>query len=128
MMSPNSLNIYFFEANMKKSIKILSLLFTMFIQFPQVQAATYLVKYTCDFEASKVFAQMTDEQIASEFPDGLTKLARYHDLANQTGIALLETDDVELLEKHLFSWAQICDSDVSPVLNDVETRKIINSL
>jgi hypothetical protein len=112
---------------MKRLLKILPLV-TIFFQFPQVQAATYLVKFTCDFEASKVFAQMTDEQIESEFPEGVTKLARYHDLANKTGIALLETDDVHLLEQFLFSWAEICESDVSPVLNDEEARNVINSI
>ena len=46
------------------------------------------------------FASMTDEQIANECPEGVTKIGRWHDVPNGCGVMIVETNDQNAYEQN----------------------------
>jgi hypothetical protein len=87
--------------------------------------SVYLVDFKCDAAAYKQFASMTLEELNAQFPEGSTKLARYHDLTSGKGIVLIETDDPTLAIRHVNPWTEVCDSTISPVVDDKTALEIL---
>ena len=74
-------------------------------------------------EALKIFAGMSEEEIAKEFGD-LTVIGRWHDLIGFTGVAIVETDDPDALTTWLLNWNNTIDIETTPVLDDQEARSL----
>ena len=87
--------------------------------------SVYLVDFKCDAAAYKQFASMTLEELNAQFPEGSTKLARYQDLTSGSGIVLIETDDPTLAIRHVNPWTEVCDSTISPVVDDKTALEIL---
>jgi hypothetical protein len=87
--------------------------------------SVYLVDFKCDAAAYKQFASMTLEELNAQFPEGSTKLARYHDLTSGSGIVLIETDDPTLAIRHVNPGTEVCDSTISPVVDDKTALEIL---
>ena len=87
--------------------------------------SVYLVDFKCDAAAYKQFASMTLEELNAQFPEGSTKLARYHDLTSGSGIVLIETDDPTLAIRHVNPWTEVCDAIISPVVDDKTALEIL---
>ena len=52
---------------------------------------------------------------------GVRLIGRWHNLAEYTGVAIFETDDVSALSTYLGQWNPVMDLQVSPVLDDEES-------
>tara|TARA_B100000989_G_scaffold161867_1_gene120842 strand:- start:151 stop:558 length:408 start_codon:yes stop_codon:yes gene_type:complete len=87
--------------------------------------SVYLVDFKCDQEAYKVFAAMTLEELDGQFLKGSKKLARYHDLTSGSGIALVESEDPSLVIEFTNGWSELCDSTITPVVNDKKAMAIL---
>ena len=85
----------------------------------------YLVDFKCEPAAYVEFASMTLDELNAQFPKGSTKLARYHDLTSGSGIVLIETDDPTLAIRFVNSWSEVCDSTITPVVNDKKAVEIL---
>jgi len=51
-------------------------------------------------------------------PDGVTMLARWHDVAGRRGFALCETDDAIAVAKWCREWNDLLEFEIIPVIND----------
>lgn len=74
-------------------------------------------------EALKVFAGMNEEEAAAEFGE-LKVIGRWHDLIGFTGVAIVETDDPDVLTAWLIKWNGMVDIESVPVLDDNEAREL----
>ena len=90
------------------------------------QAAVYMIDFKCDQEAYKIFATMTLEELDSQFLEGSSKLARYHDLTTGSGIVIVEADDPTLVMEFAYGWNELCESTVVPVVDDEEAMEIVS--
>ena len=90
------------------------------------QAAVYMIDFKCEPEAYENFASMTMAELDSQFPEGSTKLARYHDITNGSGVVLVETDDPTLVMQHVYGWIDFCEAVVIPVVNDEDALELLN--
>ena len=93
----------------------------------------FYVEYQCDrdkqSEAQTFFANMTDEQIAGEIPNGLRLICRYHDLPNGSGFAVVETDSQDAITAWALSWSGLCTFPVIKTVVDDDTgRKMIREM
>ena len=70
---------------------------------------TYQVDRDKQSDTQAFFANMTDEQIAGEYPDGGTQVGRWHDVASGNGWIVVEADDQEALT----SWIMGCQGNVN---------------
>ena len=59
------------------------------------------------------------------FLKGSTKLARYHDLTSGSGIALIESEDPSLVIEFTNGWSELCESTITPVVNDKKAMAIL---
>lgn len=84
------------------------------------QAAVYMIDFECDQEAYEVFATMSLAELDGQFLDGSRKLARYHDLTTGSGIVLVEADDPVLVIEFANGWSELCESKITPVVEDAE--------
>ncbi len=74
-------------------------------------------------EALKGFSEMTPEDDAADL--GAVKLiGRWHDVVSFTGVAICEANDAAAVAKWLLNWNAVLDADVTPVLDDKETRAV----
>ena len=72
---------------------------------------------------------MTDEQIAGEYPDGVTQIGRWHDVPNGNGRIAVEADDQEALTSWIMGWSgQRKFPTVTPVLEDAPARKLVKAM
>ena len=90
------------------------------------QAAVYMIDFKCEPEAYVNFASMTMAELDSQFPEGSTKLARYHDMTNGSGVVLVETDDPTLVMQHVYGWIDFCEAVVIPVVDDEDALELLN--
>ena len=88
--------------------------------------SVYMIDFKCDQEAYKVFASMTLEELDGQFLKGSTKLARYHDLTSGSGIVLVEADDPTLVIAFTNGWSELCESTITPVVNDKKAMAILS--
>lgn len=63
---------------------------------------------------------LTAKQRADLGP-GLRMIGRWHNVAEYTGVLLVEADDAAALAVYLGQWNPVMDLDVAPVLDDEET-------
>lgn len=73
-------------------------------------------------EVMNVWAGMTPEQRADLGP-GLRMIGRWHNLAEYTGVLIVEADDATALGTYLGMWNPYMDLDVAPVLDDEESAQ-----
>lgn len=93
----------------------------------------FLIEYELDAEkkidVQTFFANMTDEQIAGEYPPSVKPIGRWHDLPNGCGTVVVETDDQEALTSWMMGWASMATFPiVRPVVDDTMSRKAIKSM
>jgi hypothetical protein len=75
-------------------------------------------------EALKSFSQMTAKEDQDDRGDKIKLIGRWHDLAGFTGVAIAESDDPQAIANWALNWNSVLDLDVTPVLDDAETREI----
>jgi hypothetical protein len=75
-------------------------------------------------DALKAFSQMTAEDDRADMGDGVRLIGRWHDVVGFTGVAIAESDDAQAISNWLLNWNAILDVDVTPVLDDEETRAL----
>ncbi len=75
-------------------------------------------------EAFKAFSAMTAEDDRADMGENVTLVGRWHDLVAFEGALICETDDPTAVPKWILNWNHIIDCDVTPVLDDEETRAI----
>jgi len=72
----------------------------------------------------KVFSQMTAKDDDENVGVGVKLIGRWHDLAGFTGVAIAESNDLQAVENWALSWNHAIDLELTPVLDDAETRAI----
>ena len=87
--------------------------------------SVYMLDFKCNQEAYKVFASMTLEELDGQFLKGSTKLARYHDLTTGSGIVLVESEDPALVIEFANGWSELCQTTITPVVNDKKAMAIL---
>ena len=110
---------------MKKFFALVTTILFCSVAFADGHKSVYLVDFKCDAAAYKQFASMTLEELNAQFPKGSTKLARYHDLTSGSGIVLIETNDPTLAIRHVNPWTEVCDSTITPVVDDKTALEIL---
>jgi hypothetical protein len=73
------------------------------------------------------FAQMTPEQDQALMGNDIKFIGRWHDLTRGRGAMVIESDSAEAVSKYSLAWNGVMDLEVSPVLDDAETRAITKS-
>ena len=90
---------------------------------------TYQVDRDKQADTQAFFANMTDEQIAGEYPDGVSQIGRWHDVPNGNGWIVVETDNQEALTSWIMGWSGQCKfPTVTPVVDDDNGRKLIKAM
>lgn len=79
-------------------------------------------------DALKAFSQMTLNDEFGDHAEKVNFIGRWHDPVGFTGVAIVETDDINAINAWLLKWNGIVDASVTPVLNDEETRKLGDSM
>ncbi len=95
------------------------------VAYADGHGSVYMIDFKCDQEAYKVFATMTLEELDGQFLKGSTKLARYHDLTSGSGIVLVESEDPTLVMEFANGWSELCESKITPVVNDKKAMAIL---
>ena len=72
----------------------------------------------------KTFSDMTAEDDQALMGDSLTMIGRWHELVSMTGVAVFEADSAAAVSNYILNWNHVCDCDVTPVLDDEETRAL----
>jgi hypothetical protein len=75
-------------------------------------------------EALKAFSQMTAEDDAVDMGENVKLIGRWHDLVSFSGVLICETTDPAAVHAWLLNWNEILDAEVTPVLDDEETRAV----
>ena len=93
----------------------------------------FLLQYQCDretqAEVQAFFANMTDEQIAKEYPEGVKQICRYHDVPNGNGVVIVDAANEETLTSFLMGWSKYCTWPVvKPVVDDDTARTIVKNM
>ena len=73
-------------------------------------------------DALKGFAQMSPEDDKSDMSGKIKLIGRWHDVAHSKGVAIFESDDTEAVFNWALNWNSVLDVEISPVLDDAETR------
>ena len=75
------------------------------------------------------FANMTQEQIDGEVPDGVKQIGRWHDMPNGRGWAVIEADSQEALTSWMMGWSgQATFPLVTPVMDDTDGHKLVKAM
>jgi uncharacterized protein DUF3303 len=75
-------------------------------------------------DALTAFSQMTAEDHLADIGENVRLIGRWHNLAEFTGVAIYESDDPIAISNWALNWNSILDCEVSPVLDDEETRTL----
>lgn len=70
------------------------------------------------------FAHMTPEEDQALMGDGVKFIGRWHDPTRGRGVMIFESDSAEAVAKYALNWNGVMDLDISPVLDDAETRAL----
>ena len=92
----------------------------------------FMLQYQVDrdkqMDTQAFFESMSDEMIASEFPQGMKKIACWHDVANGTGWIVVDANDTEVLTAYTMQWSPQCTFPVvSPVVDDNTGCKLVKA-
>ena len=74
-------------------------------------------------EALQGFSSMTPEDDAADLGN-VRLIGRWHDVVGFTGVAVCESDSAADVTNWLLNWNAILDAEVTPVLDDDETRAL----
>ena len=74
--------------------------------------------------ALHAFSQMTAADDLADMGDNVKLIGRWHNIAEFTGVAIYESDDPIAMANWALNWNSILDCEVSPVLDDDETRAL----
>ena len=93
----------------------------------------FMLQYQLDrdkqADTQAFFANMSDDMIEGEFPSGVTKLGRWHDVPNGTGWIVVDASDQEALTNYIMQWSGQCTFPViTPVVEDDMARKVVKIL
>lgn len=75
-------------------------------------------------DALEGFSQMTELDDQADIGDNIRLIGRWHNVAEFTGVAIYESDDPIAIANWALNWNSILDCEISPVLDDEETRKL----
>lgn len=75
-------------------------------------------------EVLEAFSKMTAQDDQADHGDEVRLIGRWHDVASFTGVAICESDDVAAVGNWLLNWNGVLDAEVTPVLDDEETRAL----
>jgi hypothetical protein len=75
-------------------------------------------------DALEYFSQMTQEQDEQDRGKSIKLIGRWHDLTRGRGVTICESDSAEAISNWALNWNSILDLDVTPVLDDEETRAL----
>lgn len=80
-------------------------------------------------QAQAYFADMSEEEIATEFPEGMTVIGRWHDIANGAGLMIADVSSEEALASWMYGWSSLATFPVvKPVLDDGSARRLIQTM
>ena len=93
----------------------------------------FMCKYQVDrdkqSDTQAFFANMTQEQIDGEHPNGVTQISRWHDIPNGCGWIVVESDNQEALTSWIMGWSgQATFPIVTPVVDDNNARKLVKAM
>ena len=74
-------------------------------------------------DALKAFSEMSAEEQQANL-GGVKLIGRWHDLVSFNGVAICESDDATAVSNWLLNWNSVLDAEVTPVLDDDETRAV----
>jgi hypothetical protein len=60
-------------------------------------------------------------------PDGVTMLARWHDVSGRRGFALARTDDAAAMAKWTRQWHDLLSFEVIPVVDDDQIAAVLGA-
>jgi len=72
----------------------------------------------------KAFSEMSAEDERADIGDSVTLIGRWHDVVGFTGVLICESDDAGAVANWLLNWNAVLDAEVTPVLDDDETRAL----
>jgi hypothetical protein len=75
-------------------------------------------------DALKGFSAMTEEDDRADMGDKIKMIGRWHDIAHSKGVAIFESDNTEAISNWALNWNGILDLEITPVLDDAETRAL----
>ena len=61
-------------------------------------------------------------------PEGVTMLRRWHATGGRHGYILLESEDQTAIYRWTAEWSDVCDFDITPVVDDEEAAAVLQSL
>ena len=61
-------------------------------------------------------------------PEGVAMLGRWHAVAGRFGYLLLEGDDATAIYRFASEWHDVCDFDITPVVEDAEAADVMQSM
>ena len=95
---------------------------------PKNNESLYFVKYQfkdgCKDDGFKAFANLTEEQ-DNQDPGKCTSYGRWHVPSKGCGYAIASCPSALDIYKWAYNWNSLCDVDIHPVTQDIDTRKII---
>ena len=99
------------------------------LEIEMIFMLTYQIDRDKQVECQTFFTQMTDEQIAGEYPEGVKQIGRWHDVPNGNGVIIVETRDQEALTSFIMNWSGMCTFPiVKPVVDDATARKLMKAM
>ena len=78
-------------------------------------------------QCHNIFANMSPEDHEKDSGPHLKVLGRWHRMAGTGGTCIVETDNIEALNKWTLSWTPLCEISVEPVVDDASARSSIQS-
>lgn len=85
---------------------------------------TWKVQEDKRMDTLQIFSQMTADDDHAEMGPDLHMIGRWHNLANFTGAAVVESNNAAAVSAWALNWAAVCNIDIVPVLDDEETRAV----
>lgn len=75
-------------------------------------------------DALKGFSQMTVDDDKADMGEQIKLIGRWHDVAHSKGVAIFECNNTEAIYNWALNWNTALDLEISPVLDDEETRAL----
>ena len=70
---------------------------------------------------------MTEEDLNAQLGSDIEMIGRWHDLAGGTGVAIFKSENPEALAGLAMTWNHGMEFDITPVMDDVEAIRTINT-
>ncbi len=72
----------------------------------------------------KGFAEMSPDDEKNGMGGQVTLIGRWHDIVSSKGVAIFESDNAQAISNWALNWNSVMDLEISPVLDDAETRDL----